>query len=252
MVPFHELVYLPDEDRYEESTNVPSGVRTAVISGTQVREDYLNRGRPLPEWFTRPETAAILADTYPPRNRQGVCVWFTGLSGAGKSTTAEVLTMLLLEHGRQVTLLDGDVVRTHLSKGLGFSRDDRDTNIRRIGFVAAEIVRHGGVAVCAAISPYRATRNEVRQMVGAEHFVEVFVDTPLEECERRDAKGMYAMARRGEISGWTGIDDPYEAPEHAELTLETLTHSAEDNAHSIVARLAELGFVRSATQAVTA
>ncbi|MBV9328638.1 MAG: bifunctional sulfate adenylyltransferase/adenylylsulfate kinase [Chloroflexi bacterium] len=244
MVPFEELVYLPDEDRYEEASRISPGARISVISGTQVREEYLNRGRQLPAWFTRPETAAILADTYPPRHRQGVCVWFTGLSGAGKSTTAEVLTTLLLEYGRQVTLLDGDVVRTHLSRGLGFSRDDRDTNIRRIGFVATEIVRHGGVAVCAAISPYRATRNEVRQMVGADHFVEVFVDTPLEECERRDSKGMYAKARRGEISGWTGIDDPYEAPQHAEVVLETLRSSAEDNARLILKCLASQGFVR--------
>src|SRR5207253_9331510 len=184
------------EDRYEDATRISNSARTAAISGTQVRDEYLNRGRMLPEWFTRPETAEILAETYPPRHRQGLCVWLTGLSGAGKSTTAEVLTMLLLERGRQVTVLDGDVVRTHLSKGLGFGREDRDTNIRRIGFVAGEIVRHGGLAVCAAISPYRATRNEVRQMVGADSFVEVFVDTPLEECERRDAKGMYAMARR--------------------------------------------------------
>ncbi len=249
MVPFSELVYLPDEDRYEEATRIGHGTRTATISGTQVREEYLNRGRALPEWFTRPETAEILADTYPPRHRQGVCVWFTGLSGAGKSTTAEVLTMLLLEQGRQVTVLDGDVVRTHLSKGLGFSREDRDTNIRRIGFVAAEIVRHGGVAVCAAISPYRATRNEVRQMVGADHFVEVFVDTPLEECERRDAKGMYMMARRGEITGWTGIDDPYEEPENAEIVLDTLTHSAEHNARDIVEYLRTAGFVRGAASA---
>jgi sulfate adenylyltransferase len=244
MLPFSELVYLPDEDRYEETTRVPAGVRTASISGTHVRDHYLNRGNLLPAWFTRPETAEILAETFPPRHRQGVCVWFTGLSGAGKSTTAEVLTVLLLEHGRQVTLLDGDVVRTHLSRGLGFSRDDRDTNIRRIGFVASEIVRHGGMAVCAAISPYRATRNEVRQMVGADRFVEVFVDTPLEECERRDAKGMYARARAGEITGWTGIDDPYESPEHAELVLDTLAHSAEDNARSILEHLKLLGFVR--------
>jgi sulfate adenylyltransferase len=172
-------------------------------------------------------------------------VWFTGLSGAGKSTTADVLTVLLLEHGRQVTVLDGDVVRTHLSRGLGFSQEDRDTNIRRIGFVAAEIVRHGGIAVCAAISPYRATRNEVRQMVGP-NFVEVFVDTPLEECERRDAKGMYARARRGEISGWTGIDDPYEPPARAEIVLETVGHSAEQNARRILDYLAEAGFVRGA------
>jgi sulfate adenylyltransferase len=245
MVPFQELVYLPDQDRYEEVSRIPDGSPTASISGTQVRDDYLNAGRPLPAWFTRPEVAEILADTYPARHRQGVCVWFTGLSGSGKSTTAEVLTVLLLEHGRQVTLLDGDVVRTHLSKGLGFSKDDRDTNIRRIGFVASEIVRHGGIAVCAAISPYRATRNEVRQVVGADHFVEVFVDTPLEECERRDSKGMYAKARRGEITGWTGIDDPYEPPQNAEITLDTLVHSPEDNARLILARLAEQGFVRS-------
>jgi sulfate adenylyltransferase len=252
MVPFQEFVYLPDEDRYEEVDRIPNGTRTAAISGTQVRDDYLNRGRTLPDWFTRPETADILAETYPPRHRQGVCVWFTGLSGAGKSTTAEVLTMLLLEHGRQVTVLDGDVVRTHLSKGLGFSREDRDTNILRIGFVASEIVRHGGVAVCAAISPYRATRNEVRQTVGADRFVEVFVDTPLEECERRDAKGMYAKARRGEITGWTGIDDPYEAPEHAEIVVDTLSHMPEDNARRIVAYLEERGFVRAARELVIA
>jgi sulfate adenylyltransferase len=246
MVPFQELVYLPDEDRYEEVSLIAPGARTASISGTQVRDEYLNRGRTLPDWFTRPEVAEVLADTYPARHRQGLCVWFTGLSGAGKSTTAEVLTVLLLEHGRQVTLLDGDVVRTHLSKGLGFSKEDRDTNIRRIGFVAAEIVRHGGIAVCAAISPYRATRNEVRQMAGNDHFVEVFVDTPLEECERRDAKGMYAKARRGEIQGWTGIDDPYEAPEQAEIVLETVMTSAEGNARRILEYLSKHGFVRSA------
>jgi sulfate adenylyltransferase len=246
MVPFQELLYLPDEDRYEEVDRIPNGTRTAAISGTQVRDEYLNRGRSLPSWFTRPETAEILADTYPPRHRQGACVWFTGLSGAGKSTTAEVLTSLLLEHGRQVTLLDGDVVRTHLSKGLGFGKDDRDTNILRIGFVASEIVRHGGVAVCAAISPYRATRNEVRQVVGADRFVEVFVDTPLDECERRDAKGMYAKARRGEITGWTGIDDPYEAPSHPEIVLDTVHFSAEENARRIVDHLKAEGFIRTA------
>src|SRR5207248_4647696 len=164
----------------------------------------------------------------------GVCILFTGLSGAGKSTTADVLTVLLQECGRQVTVLDGDVVRLNLSRGLGFSREDRDLNIRRIGFVASEIVRHGGAVVCAALSPYRSTRNEVRSMVGVDRFVEVFVDTPLEECERRDSKGMYAMARRGEITGWTGIDDPYEPPAHAEIVLDTLRASAEDNARRII------------------
>lgn len=245
MVPFRELVYLPDEDRYEEVSRIPAGTRTASISGTQVREQYLNRGRKLPEWFTRPEVADILGEVYPPRHRQGVCIWFTGLSGSGKSTTADVLTVLLLEHGRQVASLDGDVVRTHLSKGLGFSKEDRDINIRRIGFVAAEIVRHGGVVICAAVSPYRATRNDVRMMVGAANFLEVFVDTPLEVCEARDIKGMYAKARRGEIKDFTGIDDPYEAPENPEITLDTVTHTPIENAHLMLKYLMEQGWVRT-------
>ena len=173
-------------------------------------------------------------------HKQGVCIWFTGLSGSGKSTTAEILTSLLLESGRQVTLLDGDVVRTHLSKGLGFTREDRDTNILRIGYVASEIAHHGGTAITAAISPYRATRNEVRKMVG-ENFVEVFVDTPIEVCEQRDVKGLYARARRGQITGFTGVDDPYEAPLNAELILDTVGASAEENAHKIIAFLVERG-----------
>jgi sulfate adenylyltransferase len=244
MIPFRALVYVPDEDRYEDALKVPEGRRTAEISGTQVREDYLDNGLKLPEWFTRPEVADILAETYPPRHKQGVCLWFTGLSGSGKSTTAEIVTHLLQEHGRQVSVLDGDVVRTHLSKGLGFSKEDRDTNIRRIGFVASEIVRHGGTVVCAAVSPYRATRNDVRNMVGFEHFVEIFVDTPLEVCELRDSKGLYAKARRGEIKGFTGIDDPYESPQNPEIVLDTVHFSAEENARSIVRFLIDRGFIR--------
>jgi len=244
MVPFRELVYIAAEDRYEEASRVPAGAETRSISGTQVRDDFLGAGRSLPEWFTRPEVAAILAESYAPKHRQGFCVWFTGLSGAGKSTTAEIVVSRLLEHGRQVTLLDGDVVRTHLSKGLGFSREDRDANILRIGFVAAEIVRHGGAVVCAAVSPYRATRDAVREMVGASNFIEVFVDTPLDVCEARDTKGMYAQARRGAIKNFTGIDDPYEAPASAELTLDTTSASAEGNAARIVAVLSERGFIR--------
>jgi len=247
VIPFRELVYLPDEARYEEISKTPAHARTASISATQLRHDYLDRGRPLPEWFTRREVAAILEETYPPRHRQGVCIWFTGLSGSGKSTTADILTVLLLEKGRQVTVLDGDVVRTHLSKGLGFSKEDRDTNIQRIGFVAAEIVRHGGAVICSAVSPYRLTRDECRRMVGSDHFVEVFVNTPLEVCEERDTKGMYAKARRGEIRGFTGIDDPYEPPLSPEITLDTVQAAPEANAALIIAYLAERGFVRSAT-----
>ncbi len=193
---------------------------------------------------THLETEEILADMFPPRHKQGFCVWLTGLSCAGKSVTAAVLTSLLLERGRQVTLLDGDVVRTHLSKGLGFSREDRDTNIRRIGFVAAEIVRHGGGALCAVISPYRATRDQCRNMVGPDRFIEVFINTPLNVCEQRDAKGLYAKARRGEIKGFTGIDDPYEPPMSPELVLETTDRSPEENALRIVDYLLKRGFLK--------
>lgn len=244
VIPFKEMVYLPDEDRYEESDRVGSGMRTLAISGTQVRDEFLAKGKSLPAWFTRPETAAILAEMSPPQHEQGFCVWFTGLSGAGKSVTAEALTSLLLERGRQVTVLDGDVVRTHLSKGLGFSPEDRDTNIHRIGFVAAEIARHGGAVVCAAVSPYRAARNRCRTMVGADRFVEVFVDTPLQVCEDRDIKGLYAKARRGEVKGFTGIDDPYEVPHNPELVLDTVEQGVEDNARRILRHLVERGFVR--------
>ena len=250
IVPFSELVYLPDEERYEEVSKIPAATNTASISGTQVREQYLNAGRLLPDWFTRPEVAEILSESYPPRFKQGLCVWFTGLSGSGKTTTSEIFTVLLMEHGRQVTVLDGDVVRTNLSKGLGFSAEDRDTNIRRIGYVAAEIVRHGGSVICAAVSPYRATRDEVRNMVGADRFIEVFVDTPLDVCESRDVKGMYAMARRGEIKGFTGIDDPYEAPENPEITLDTIANTPEENAHLIMNALQEDGFIKDTTMVI--
>lgn len=245
MVPFKELVYLPDEGRYEEIDKVTKETKTASISGSEVREDYLYKGELLPEWFTRPEVAEILSETHPPRFKQGFCIWFTGLSGSGKSTTASVLTPLLLEHGRHATVLDGDVVRTHLSKGLGFSKDDRDTNIRRIGYVAGEIVRHGGAVICAAVSPYRATRNDVRNLVGQEQYIEVFVDTPIEVCEERDIKGMYAKARRGEIKGFTGIDDPYEAPRNPEIRLDTVGNTPEQNAHLILSYLIKQGFVRA-------
>lgn len=240
---FSEMLYLPEEDCYEEATRIPAGTLTASISGTEVRDDYLRRGRALPRWFTRPEVASILAQAHPPRHRQGFCVWFTGLSGAGKSTAADILTVKLLERGRQVTLLDGDVVRTNLSQGLGFSREDRDTNIRRIGFVAAEVVRHGGAALCAAVSPYRSTRNECRAVVGDERFIEVFVDTPLEVCEARDTKGMYRQAREGKIKNFTGVDDPYEPPLRAEVVLDTVEHTAEENADRILEYLIRQGFI---------
>jgi sulfate adenylyltransferase len=241
VVSFEELVYLAEGDRYEKRAAAANGL---TISGAQMREEYLDQGIELPDWFTRPEVAQILKEAYPVRHQQGVCVWLTGLSGAGKSTTAEILTELLLEHGRRVTLLDGDIVRTNLSRELGFSKEDRDTNIRRIGFVAAEVVRHGGVTICAAVSPYRATRDDVRNMVGPDRFIEVFFDSPLAVCEQRDPKGIYAQARGGELKRVTGIDDPYEVPIDPEITLETQTQTAEENARLIWNYLIKKGFVQ--------
>lgn len=249
MIPFEELLYLPDEDRYVEAKDVPQGARVLNISGTQVRDDYLAQGKLLPEWFTRPETAVILREMYPPRNKQGYCIWFTGLSGSGKSATTQVLTSLLLERGREVAILDGDVVRTHLSKGLGFSKEDRDTNIMRIGFVAGEIVHAGGTVICAAISPYRATRQEARKMVG-ENFIEIFMDTPVEVCEERDVKGLYAKARQamndGKPMGFTGVDDPYEPPVSPEISLMGSGVTPEENARKIIAYLEEQGYLLKA------
>ena len=173
--------------------------------------------------------------------RSGVCVWFTGLSGSGKSSTANELIAMLRERGREVTVLDGDVVRTHLSRGLGFSREDRDINVRRIGFVASEVVRHDGMVVAAVVSPYRDTRDEVRHMVGDDRFVEVFVDTPLEVCEQRDVKGWYAKARTGEVTSFTGVDDPYEPPLNPEITLHTIETTPEANARIVLAELEARG-----------
>ena len=180
---------------------------------------------------------------------RGVCIWFTGLSASGKSTTAETLVRLVLDRGRRVTMLDGDVVRTHLSKGLGFSKEDRDVNIRRIGFVASEIVRHGGFVVCAAISPYLAIRDEVRHMMEEGRFIEVYVNTPIEVCERRDPKGLYAKARQGVLKGFTGIDDPYEPPSQAEITLDTIANSEEENASLILDYLIQQGLMEGVQRA---
>ncbi|MEA2623219.1 MAG: sulfate adenylyltransferase [Chloroflexota bacterium] len=178
--------------------------------------------------------------------RRGLCVWFTGLSGSGKSTTAAALVDLFRADDREVTVLDGDAVRTHLSRGLGFSKEDRDTNVRRIGYVAAEVVRHGGLVVAAVVSPYRQTRDEVRSMVGTGRFFEVFVDTPLEVCESRDVKGWYARARSGEVEGFTGVDDPYEPPLQPELTLHTTDTTPAANARLVLTELESRGYLEPA------
>ncbi len=191
----------------------------------------------------RPEVAAILEQAYPPKSKQGLCIWFTGLPSAGKSTIAEILAIQLMEHGRRITMLDGDVVRTHLSKGLGFSPEDRDVNIRRLGFVAGEIARHNGTAIVAAVSPYEATRNQAREMVGSGRFVLVYVSTPANICEGRDVKGFYRQARAGELKNFTGVDDPYEPPLNPEIRIETVDCTPEQNAHKVFEWLRSEGYI---------
>jgi sulfate adenylyltransferase len=246
MVDFKQMVYLPDEDRYTPVDEVPAGAKTADISGTQVRDDYLAKGKPLPEWFSRPAVAEILREANPPKFLQGLTIWFTGLSGSGKSTVAHGLVERLAEYGRNVSMLDGDEIRTHLSKGLGFSKEDRDTNIRRVGYVAGLVAQHGGTILCSVISPYRAVRDEARAMSKG-NFVEVFCDTPLDVCEKRDVKGLYAKARaavaEGKGMGFTGIDDPYEPPVNPEVTLDTSKQGVEACVDAIIAKLLDLGYI---------
>ena len=244
MVPFAMMVYVEDRDAYMPDHEVPEGARSLSISGTELRE-RLTDGRDIPEWFTFPEVADELRRTHPPRHRQGFTVFMTGLSGSGKSTIANVLLVKLLEMGgRPVTLLDGDIVRKNLSSELGFSKDHRDLNIRRVGWVASEITKNGGIALCAPIAPYDDIRREVRDIVSTGGgFILVHVATPLEICEDRDRKGLYAKARAGLIEEFTGISDPYEAPADAEIVIDTTTLSAEEAAQEIILHLEHEGYV---------
>ena len=244
MVPFNMMVYLENQDRYVPDNEVPTGSRVLNISGTELRE-RLNEGRDIPAWFTYPEVVRELRRSYPPRHKQGVTIFFTGLSGSGKSTIANVLLTKFLETGgRPVTILDGDLVRKHLSSELGFSKEHRDINIRRIGYVASEITKNGGIAICAPIAPYDAVRKQVRQMIEPfGGFVLVHVATPLETCEQRDRKGLYAKARAGIVKEFTGISDPYEAPADAEVTINTAELSAEEAAQEIILHLEQQGFI---------
>ena len=244
MVDFRMMVYAPDLDQYIPEDEVPEGLKTVSISGTDLR-DRLATGREIPEWFTYPEVATELRRTHPPRARQGYTVFFTGLSGSGKSTIANALLVKLLEMGgRPVTMLDGDLVRKHLSSELGFSKEHRDINIRRIGYVASEITKSGGIAICAPIAPYDATRKAVRSMVEAGGgFVLVHINTPLEVCETRDRKGLYAKARAGLIPEFTGISDPYEEPADAEMIIDTALLSPDEAANQIILYLERLGYI---------
>jgi len=244
MVPFSMMVYLEDEDRYVPDNEVPQGARVLNISGTELRE-RLNEGREIPAWFTYPEVVRELRRSFPPRHKQGVTIFFTGLSGSGKSTIANVLLTKFLETGgRPVTILDGDIVRKHLSSELGFSKEHRDINIRRIGYVASEITKNGGIAICAPIAPYDSVRKQVRHMIEPYGgFILVHVATPLETCEQRDRKGLYAKARAGIVKEFTGISDPYEVPADAEVVINTAELSAEEAAQEIILHLEREGFI---------
>jgi sulfate adenylyltransferase len=244
MVPFRQMVYVESRDEYMPEDEVPEGSRVLNISGTEQRR-RLNEGKELPAWFTPPAVALELRRSYPPRSEQGVTVFFTGLSGSGKSTIASVLLVKLMEiGGRPVTLLDGDLVRKNLSSELGFSREHRDLNIRRIGFVAAEITKNGGIAVCAPIAPYDATRREVRRLVEAGGgFILVHVATPLEVCEARDRKGLYAKARAGIVKEFTGISDPYEVPTDADVTIDTTATTPAEAAQEVLLHLEREGYI---------
>jgi sulfate adenylyltransferase len=249
MVPFEMMVYVKDQDAYFPENEVPRGTRTVNLSGTELRR-RLAEGKEIPSWFTFSEVARELQRNYPPRHRQGFTVFFTGLSGSGKSTIANVLRVKFLEMGgRPVTLLDGDIVRKHLSSELGFSREHRDINIRRIGFVASEITKNGGIAICAPIAPYDVVRKEVRAMiqpVGA--FVLIYLATPLETCEARDRKGLYAKARAGLVQQFTGISDPYEVPTDAEVVIDTTDLTPEEAAQEIFLHLERQGYISAVRQ----
>ncbi|MCU1272479.1 MAG: sat cysC [Acidobacteriaceae bacterium] len=244
MVPFSMMVYLENQDSYVPDNEVPAGARVLNISGTELR-DRLNEGRDIPPWFTYPEVVRELRRSFPPRHKQGVTIFFTGLSGSGKSTIANILLTKFLEMGgRPVTILDGDLVRKNLSSELGFSKEHRDINIRRIGYVASEITKNGGIAICAPIAPYDSVRTQVRQMIEPYGgFILVHIATPIETCEQRDRKGLYAKARAGIVKEFTGVSDPYEAPTNAEVVINTAELSAEEAAQEIILHLEQQGFI---------
>ena len=243
-IPFSEMVYLPFEDEYRSTDQVPEGTQFISLSGSDIR-DRIRSGRRIPEWATFPEVVEEMQKAYPPPRHQGFVVFFTGLSGSGKSTIAKILYARFLEIGdRPITLLDGDIVRQNLSNELSFSKEHRDINVRRIAFVASEITKNRGIAICAPIAPYAATRREIREIIEQYGgFTEVHVSTPIEVCEKRDRKGMYAKARAGLIKGFTGVDDPYEIPGSPEVRIDTTDIAPDEAAQEIMLHLQQKGFI---------
>lgn len=245
IVSFDEMVYAMEEDSHMPVSEVPPGNTTHSLSDDEFHKK-LRTSKRIPEWFTFPEVIEVLRQAYPPLHKQGVTIFCTGLSGAGKSTIARVLYSRFLEMGgRPVTLLDGDIVRNNLSNELGFSREHRDINVRRIGFVASEITKNRGIAICAPIAPYKDTRRQIRQLIeNYGGFVEVHVATPVEVCEGRDRKGLYAKARAGMIKGFTGIDDPYESPENPEVFIDTSDMTPDEAAQEVLLFLERAGYIK--------
>ena len=238
MVPFKMMVYVENDKKYFPVDEIPEGSESKSISGSELRQ-LLRDGAEIPEWFSYPEVVDELRKTKPKQNKRGFTIFFTGLSGSGKSTLANALMVKLLEDGRRpVTLLDGDIVRTHLSSELGFSKKDRSVNVRRIGFVASEITKNGGIAICAPIAPYEADRRFNRELIEPlGGYIEVYVNTPLEICEARDAKGLYAKARAGTLKEFTGISDPYEEPQTAEIVQSSVEEEPAEIVAKIITRL---------------
>lgn len=244
IISFEKMVYLPFEDEYRPIDLVDKGAQTVSLSAADIRERIRN-GKSIPEWAIFPEVEKELKKSYPPPARQGLTIFITGLSGAGKSTIARILYAKFLELGnRPVTLLDGDIVRRNLSSELKFSKEHRDINVRRIGFVASEITKNRGVAICAPIAPYERTRREIRKNIESHGgFVEVYVSTPITECEKRDRKGMYAKARAGLIKGFTGVDDPYEVPAAPEVNINTTDISPDEAVQEILILLRQKKYI---------
>jgi len=245
MVPFKMMVYVKEDDQYMQIDMVPKNKTTLNISGTELR-NKLEKGKEIPKWFSYPDIVKELQKVYPLKEKQGFTLFFTGLSGSGKSTIANGVLVKLLEHGnRRVTLLDGDIVRTHLSSELGFSKEHREINVKRIGYVASEITKNGGIALCAPIAPFKESRNINRKLISEYgNYIQIYVSTPLKECENRDVKGLYAKARAGKLKGFTGIDDPYESPQESEVVIDTTSITPEEAVQEVMLFLEKEGLVK--------